>query len=134
LSPLGKKLWKMLSINVWYDRHELRDKFGKEGFQNAVSDLLNAGVVELQFRKHDENGLQYHDDKQFIRRKPSDEIVEYYNRVTNPRSDEYNQRIFWEMLVKCPKLKQIKYENPYFYGGDGKKRKPSLIRLKDAGD
>lgn len=124
MTPLGKRLWKMLPINVWVDRDKLKVRFGSHGFQNAISDLSGSGCIELEFREKDERGLMYPTHKQFIRRKPATEIAEFYrDHLTNPKSPHYNQRIFWETVVRCPKIKQIKYENPLFYGGDGRKRK-----------
>lgn len=95
MTPLGRRLWKMLPINVWVSRSELKEKFLTNGFQNAITDLYNSGCIELEFR-----GIT--NTEQLIRRKTSTEIAEFYcNHLTNPKSPHYNKRIFWEMQVRC---------------------------------
>lgn len=132
MTPLGRRLWGILPINVWVEREKLKGKFGSHGFQNAINDLYHTGCVELQFREKDESGLMYPDRKQFVRRRPTTEIAEFYrDHLTNPKSPHYNKRIFWKTCVRCPQIKPIKYENPIFYGGDGRKRKKMWL---DDGD
>jgi len=100
MSPNGKRLWKFLPTDVWLERDEVRDRFGHQ-FQLALSDLYNAELIELKFSYHDEDGIPYQHPKQFMRKKTIAEIMSIYNEITNTKSTKYNQRIFWEMLVRC---------------------------------
>lgn len=133
MSPNTRRLWTMLPIGVWVNRDEMRKKFGSKGFQLAITHLSGDHLIEFKWVEKDDRGLMLPEKRQYIRRRPIAEIQAVIADAISPKSKNYEKWLFKRLQVTCS-IKQIKYANPFFYGGDGRKRKPDPKRIVDWDD
>lgn len=105
MSPSARAVWNKLTHD-WIDRDTIAyhtTSYGARlrvnGAQLGISQLHDAGLIQLEFRHKDDNGLMMPFAKQFIRKSTSEEIAAHYDKVLTTKHGRYNQLAFRNLMM-----------------------------------